>query len=753
MMFVRRMWNHRYLLGTALLLLVHGNSVLSFVHPSHSQQQQQQQQQQSPVRTQSWDNRRQQLCSSTSQSWSMFQRNNPAIRTPTTWSSSSSSLHVSSKFFTKKTVEEGGEDDGSDDDTKLETTKDTQVIASLTEVLDDIALPPSVSKFRKLKDLMWVRECLEDLTAAEFALSVEQQLEADTTTSRGDSSNSGGINGRSSAGAAMATALPSQQRRKKRAVDYEKLLSQLTKRIEDMTCQPFVEMIDEKVDVITSESNDKVDQPKKTSVTIELDVTVLQSDRGMGRYAYSSEERSILLQRLLKTRRNIEEVLEGHALQEEMLKDESFLKLPEIPELRMTPEDGNSTSNSFGPKLYVREDGTVDWEGALQDRAALRKFGGAVWARINGQTPDDLEDEDEGEEQGKRRIPGHGSSTGTEKKAAVVAKIEETVAIQDARKELNRLQTQLREMEKEHTALLASGIKVGQPVANVKLASLDPALRNKIRQSAEHLLIMEQQVSYQSLVYELERIYTYLATELGNPSSKGYIPLQDRLNVAEYGLLESQVESCSRELESKGVLDADILAVIAEQMTDFKRRLGIDYYVTGLTFDRETIIRWLNDFLVKAKNGLMFYVKGTRLFFNDIVYCSSLIGRAAQGYTLKPREVRTIRRTFKDIITFIPVVIIWIIPLTPVGHVIVFGAIQRFFPDFFPSCFTEQRQNLLQLYETTEFSEFTIKESLQERLARFLEAFVFVVASKTRNLYTVLFSPEEEQTDQKGDND
>lgn len=70
-------------------------------------------------------------------------------------------------------------------------------------------------------------------------------------------------------------------------------------------------------------------------------------------------------------------------------------------------------------------------------------------------------------------------------------------------------------------------------------------------------------------------------------------------------------------------------------------------------------------------------------------------------------------RTVKDIVTFIPVVIILIIPMTPVGHVLVFGAIQRFFPDFFPSCFTEQRQNLLQLYETTEFSEVTIKESFQ----------------------------------------
>jgi hypothetical protein len=68
-------------------------------------------------------------------------------------------------------------------------------------------------------------------------------------------------------------------------------------------------------------------------------------------------------------------------------------------------------------------------------------------------------------------------------------------------------------------------------------------------------------------------------------------------------------------------------------------------------------------------------------------------------------------RTFKDVITFIPVVIILIIPLSPVGHVLVFGAIQRFFPDFFPSCFTEQRQNLLQLYENAEYTEIVINEN------------------------------------------
>ena len=188
-----------------------------------------------------------------------------------------------------------------------------------------------------------------------------------------------------------------------------------------------------------------------------------------------------------------------------------------------------------------------------------------------------------------------------------------------------------------------SGISAGQAVANVKLASVDPVLRNDIRRSEEGLRVLEQTISYQNLVYELERIYTYLSTELQNPTTKGYIPLQDRLNVAEYGLLESQVESCSRDLNTKGVLDADIVAVIAEQMIDFKRRLGIDYYVAGLTYDKEAISRWLNDLYQSTKVGLMFYVKGTRLFWNDLVYCFSLIGRAAQGVTLKPREVRTIR--------------------------------------------------------------------------------------------------------------
>ena len=137
------------------------------------------------------------------------------------------------------------------------------------------------------------------------------------------------------------------------------------------------------------------------------------------------------------------------------LETPSFLeKMLELSDLGDSSNDlpageGNSTTAGSGPMLYVRDDGTVDWEGALQDRAALRKFGGAVWARINGQTPDDLGEKDEDDSIG---------GSVHDSKPAVTAKIEDTPAIQEARKELVSLKDELKEKEKAHTALVESGM-------------------------------------------------------------------------------------------------------------------------------------------------------------------------------------------------------------------------------------------------------------------------------------------------------
>ena len=71
------------------------------------------------------------------------------------------------------------------------------------------------------------------------------------------------------------------------------------------------------------------------------------------------------------------------------------------------------------------------------------------------------------------------------------------------------------------------------------------------------------------------------------------------------------------------------------------------------------------------------------------------------GQTLKPREVQALRRTARDLLTFIPFAIILIAPLTPVGHVLIFSFIQKYFPGFFPSQFTARRQTLMTRWAPT----------------------------------------------------
>jgi hypothetical protein len=217
--------------------------------------------------------------------------------------------------------------------------------------------------------------------------------------------------------------------------------------------------------------------------------------------------------------------------------------------------------------------------------------------------------------------------------------------------------------------------------------------------------------------------------------------LNDRLAVAEFGLLESQMSSING--LDIGSLDEDVLQVLVDQVIDFKRRLGIDYYVQGVNLNLDSIRTWFNELGETAKEGIAFYGKGLRLLYNDIKYAFSLFSKAITGYTLKPREVRTLRRTFKDVLTFIPFIIILIIPRTPIGHVFVFGAIQRFFPDFFPSCFTERRQNLLQLFEQSEFKKIDIDENFIQQVNRAVIGLATLIVVRIKETVLVLVGGSE----------
>ena len=89
--------------------------------------------------------------------------------------------------------------------------------------------------------------------------------------------------------------------------------------------------------------------------------------------------------------------------------------------------------------------------------------------------------------------------------------------------------------------------------------------------------------------------------------------------------------------------------------------------------------------LDKVVEGGNFFGRGLKLLGQDAVYSSTLIYNAVLGSSLKPREVSALRRLVLDVFSLVPFTIILIIPLSPLGHVLVFGFIQRYFPDLFPS--------------------------------------------------------------------
>lgn len=152
--------------------------------------------------------------------------------------------------------------------------------------------------------------------------------------------------------------------------------------------------------------------------------------------------------RIVKSRTALEETIASHSVKDE--EESKSFSIP-IPEITLPKEEDDPSA--VGPKLYVRDDGTVDWDGALQDRSALQNFGTAVWARINGQNPE-LVDEEALVENNDAHAP-----------SPVTVKIEETEEIRRERDALDALKLELSEMEVEHTALLNSGTL---PAGNVK---------------------------------------------------------------------------------------------------------------------------------------------------------------------------------------------------------------------------------------------------------------------------------------------
>jgi hypothetical protein len=126
----------------------------------------------------------------------------------------------------------------------------------------------TASKLRMLKDRMWVRETLEDLTSAEFACSLAPRTASDEKS---------GV-------------------QKKSSVDFENILLKLDRRIEDMCTLSTYE--DNNSDCIIAYPLDKISlntDEQGSGSNSEKECWSLMKNSGMGSVTYTDDQRSALI--------------------------------------------------------------------------------------------------------------------------------------------------------------------------------------------------------------------------------------------------------------------------------------------------------------------------------------------------------------------------------------------------------------------------------------------------------------------------
>ncbi|CAH0364653.1 unnamed protein product [Pelagomonas calceolata] len=552
----------------------------------------------------------------------------------------------------------------------------------------DTFAPPKrdVSRTLRLRDSVWVRQAMDDLVAAEFALRLELE--------------------------------ESQQDEEESFVDFARLREQLDSRL---------------VELESGAGKSKIAARDRAALRSRArDTAAALADAEAAAAARRSSD-------------HVEEVVEEEEDKQfwRELLAELRRRRDAVAELGWYALKGppkNKLQTNRTAVLYVRQDGSVDWEGALQGAKAATAFSVDLWRRING-----VSEEPPATDEPEVEVPfaESGSFSQQRREAGLKAKASQAVSAAEA---------------------LLAARQALDDVDEISGAKARAAFR---RATA---LLGEAEGNYVSARLELALERCCAALEASLDASTSPVEIQDRRVVAEFALLDAQLVALARDARSVGaaILRAE-LDMLGKEIRDFSNRLGIDRFdnvrafydalkASGefedsallLVFDEaqlgklaggskerpqetslglllrsraakagsgkrfssnmlsgvgafyDAIANFLSSMRTQISRGWTFYVDGSRLLFNDVGFSASLVGRAFAGETLVPRDVRVLRRTVKDLLTTVPFIIILLIPLSPVGHVFVFGAIQRFFPDFFPSCYTERRQNLVKLYAAAE---------------------------------------------------
>uniref|UniRef100_A0A7S3K3L7 Letm1 RBD domain-containing protein n=1 Tax=Aureoumbra lagunensis TaxID=44058 RepID=A0A7S3K3L7_9STRA len=620
------------------------------------------------------------------------------------------------------------------------------------------------SRTLRLRDALWARQAVDDLVAAELALKLEQSSSA---------------------------------------VDYERLREQLEK---------LVREVNEGAGEVALTRSDRNALRRRALE----DGTELEK---RARLAYEEAELLQLQKRESESDHDQDNDLslsERFATFGKKIVDEAKRRTDALGQLFGAAFRGvDSATNRTN--VYVREDGSVDWEGALQGARAATAFSRDLWRRING-----IENEDD--EMKSLQSSSVDNTTGTNLKnnyqeddelrvrSTLLLNSETRInstAMRRTRAMRDKLETSIKQVEQAAEAtraaarvleeappppqqntliknpvlcidagtrakLRAADAKARSKQAALVLADLDLALElacgaleleieaydqpeaTWTRRLVAEFALLDAQVmalardaQYSAgpalLEPELQLLQREIADFCGRVAGGCSIALKRRVWAADLAELEAKLGNARIDLLQAGdiqlraarnfgttlggptqflfsgfnstnipfrgfpslLLPGNRLSISGDKGADYQQHANDDwaqalFFLSDSTSPASRFAVALDRLRATAIRGLAFYADGTKLLANDVAFCFSLVGRAFNGETLNPRDVRVLRRTLKDLSTTIPFIIILLIPLTPLGHVVVFGAIQRFFPDFFPSCYTERRQNLVKLYSAAE---------------------------------------------------
>lgn len=320
---------------------------------------------------------------------------------------------------------------------------------------------------------------------------------------------------------------------------------------------------------------------------------------------------------------------------------------------------------------FVKDDGSIDVEGLRTLVGGLLDNASMTWKRLNGQPT---------------REAASGEATDV---------VYESLSVQDPekefrlREEIGDLEKRLIDSSKEREAVLRKEDQLGRLIRAKEIRLMDDGVSALRRTLAVRVLQLE-----------MEKIFSSVADEIEN--SDAQIMMEQRVLVVEFGDLDERLATLELYIEQEEplLIEDDVLGELAADIQDLKTRLGLDAPLySSATLSWPQVRQFFASTSLKTREGMEFYSRGLRLFAGDMRFAMRLIRRAVLGYTPSPREIRTIRRTGRDLLTLVPFTIVLIAPLTPVGHVLIFGFLQRYWPEFFPSTFNERRQAVMKRHE------------------------------------------------------